>query len=128
MAENVRIGKGTIRFDLVYRDITSDQGVTISAYGDVDGEETELLRFDCFDHQPHYHYGPRNKDERLHLDRTTEGDPLEWTLRQLENRLPDMLERAGYEELAQSVNFDALKPDLEELKALAFQMRESNTD
>jgi hypothetical protein len=39
-----------------------------------------LLRFDCFAVHPHYHY--RNatvqKNERLELDYTAEGDPLAW--------------------------------------------------
>ena len=60
MAEQtvVKIGDGPVRFSFAYRDLSSDQGVGIHAWGDVDGEEVELLRFDCFDHEPHYHYGP----------------------------------------------------------------------
>ena len=64
--EDVMVGKGTVRFKLGYREAISDQGVSISVYADVAGEEAELLRFDCFEHQPHYHYGPEKKDERLY--------------------------------------------------------------
>ena len=97
--EDVMVGKGTVRFKLGYRDVISDQGVSVSVHADVAGEEAELLRFDCFEHQPHYHYGPQKKDERLYLDWTTEGDPVEWTLFHLANRLPAMLDRAGYPSL-----------------------------
>jgi hypothetical protein len=31
-------------------------------------EETELLAFDCFWDGAHYHYGPRNKNHRIHWD------------------------------------------------------------
>ena len=55
---DVIIGDGNIKFGLEYRDLLNDQGVCLHALGDVDGEEVELLRFDCFDHEPHYHYGP----------------------------------------------------------------------
>ena len=120
--KDVLVGKGTVRFKLGYRDAISDQGVAISVYADVAGEETELLRFDCFEHQPHYHYGPLKKDERLYLDQTTEGDPVEWTLFHLANRLPAMLDRAGYPELAAEVDMGALGPDLVELGAAARRM------
>ena len=70
MAErgDVIIGDGAIKFGLEYRDLLSDQGLCIHALGDMDGEEVELLRFDCFDHAPHYHYGPQMRNERLMLD------------------------------------------------------------
>ena len=44
------IGTGKVKFGLEYRDLLSDQGVCINVFGEVDGEEVELLRFDCFDH------------------------------------------------------------------------------
>lgn len=34
------------------------QGVCIQVVGKQGGKEAELLRFDCFDTDPHYHYGP----------------------------------------------------------------------
>ena len=109
MAErgDVIIGDGNIKFGMEYRDLLSDQGLCIHALGDVDGEEVELLRFDCFDHAPHYHYGPAKRNERLMLDQTTEGNPLDWTISQLRNQLPEMVRRAGYEELADSIDTDA---------------------
>ena len=74
-SDTVEIGSGPIRFHLHYSDQLNDQGVTMNVYGDVDGQDVEILRFDCFDHAPHYHYGPEKLDERLMLDKTTEGDP-----------------------------------------------------
>ena len=66
----------------------ADQGVCIHVMGEVDGSQTELLRFDCFDQVPHYHYAPLGKNERRELDKTTAGNPLGWTLRQLRTRCP----------------------------------------
>jgi hypothetical protein len=116
------VGSGSITFQLGYRDLMSDQGVGIHVLGEVDGERVEVLRFDCFDHGPHYHYGPEKKDERLMLDRTTEGDSLEWALDQLETRLPQMVERAGYEELARQIDMEALASTLAELRSAAQHM------
>ena len=85
--DEVRIGDGPIRFSYAYRDLLSDQGIGINVWADVDDNEVEVLRFDCFDHEPHYHYGPEKRNERLMLDKTTEGDSLEWTLGLLRERL-----------------------------------------
>ena len=119
---DVIIGEGPIRFGFDYRDQKSDQGVCIHALGDVDGGQVEILRFDCFDHQPHYHYGPEKGNDRLMLDKTTEGDSLRWTLKQLRERLPDMVRRAGYEELAESIDMSELGPTLDELEAATREM------
>lgn len=124
MAErgDVIIGESAIKFGLEYRDLMSDQGLCIHALGDVDGEEVEILRFDCFDQQPHYHYGPMKRNERLMLDKTTEGDSLEWTLKQFRERLPDMVARAGYEELAGQIDTDAIGPTLDEVESTSRKM------
>ena len=119
---DVIIGDGNIKFGLEYRDLLNDQGVCLHALGDVDGEEVELLRFDCFDHEPHYHYGPEKRNTRLMLDKTTEGDSLDWTLKQLNERLPEMVRRAGYDELADSIDMDSLQDALAETEATAKQM------
>ncbi len=128
MAElgDIIIGDGPIKFGLEYRDELNDQGLCLHALGEVDGEDVEILRFDCFDHVPHYHYGPMKRNERLMLDKTTEGDPLEWTLDQLRNRLGEMYARAGYEELAAGADEDALSATLDEVEAKARQISRDN--
>ena len=120
---DVIIGEGPIKFGLEYRDLMSDQGLCIHALGDVDGEEVEILRFDCFDHQPHYHYGPQKRNERVMLDKTTAGDSTGWTVQQLRERLPEMFRRAGYEELAAQADMEALGPTLDELESTARRMQ-----
>ena len=88
-----------------YRDdIPGDAGLSIQVYATVEGRETELLRFDCFEHAPHYHYGPEADDTRLMLDATANGDPLQWTLERFQRgRLAPMIERAGYPAVAAAV-------------------------
>jgi len=100
----------------------ADQGVCIQVVGNVRGKETELLRLDCFDNNPHYHYGPENKNERIMLDPTTAGSPIGWTVNQLKTRLPDMLKRAGYVELANRVNASLVSEKLDEVAAAAREM------
>ena len=85
---------GNIRFGLeMRRQRNGDGGLALHVLGDVGGskgkayvEETELLAFDCFWNNAHYHYGPRNKNHRINWDMTIIDDPLDWTFEQIENR------------------------------------------
>jgi hypothetical protein len=43
----------------------ADQGVTIDVAADVDGRETALPRFNCFDIEKSYIYGPENPNPRI---------------------------------------------------------------
>ncbi len=104
--DTTRVDAGAIAFAMRYRDdIAGDEGLCIEVRADVDGEDTELLRFDCFRVAPHYHYGPEADDERLMLDLTAAGDSLDWTLNVFERgRLRPMIERAGYTSVAEALD------------------------
>ena len=130
MAErgDIIIGEGKIKFGLEYRDLLSDQGVCIHALAEVDGEEVELLRFDCFDHAPHYHYGPRNKDIRIYWDTTLVPDTLEWTLKQFASgNLPNLIERAGYPGIVAELDKDLIISKVkDEIAPRALEIRAAN--
>jgi hypothetical protein len=100
----------------------ADQGVCIQVVGNVDGKETELLRFDCFDNRPHYHYEPEKKNVRVMLDPTVAGNPIRWTMSQLRSRLPAMLAHAGYGDLAVQIDPSSLMQKLPEVEAKACEM------
>ena len=104
--DQARIDAGAIAFAMRYRDdIAGDAGLCIEVRGEVEGHDTELLRFDCFRVAPHYHYGPQADDERLMLDLTAAGDSLDWTLNCFERgRLGAMIERAGYPAVASALD------------------------
>jgi hypothetical protein len=83
-----------------------DYGATLHVYGAADG--LEHLRFDCFENEPHYHY-VRNADAGnlvCRIDQYAEGDPIDWTLSRLRDRLPEMLEFAGVPELGAAARAD----------------------
>src|SRR3712207_8866679 len=46
----------------------SDQGVAILVTGEVGGEETTLLRFNCFDLERSYVYGPETVNKLCRMD------------------------------------------------------------
>ena len=104
------ISAGVVTFGLEYRTnvgAMGDEGICIHVYGnDIEDEDKELLRFDCFRIGPHYHYRNKavSKNERLELDFTAEGDPLAWTLDKIQNRLPIMLLRCEADSTARSVD------------------------
>ena len=95
------IDGGLVDIAMSYRkELMPDQGLCIQVYSEIDGHDTEILRFDCFDQDPHYHYGPENHNIRLHLDKTTAGNPVGWTMDNIRSKLPAMVRRAGYDALA----------------------------
>jgi hypothetical protein len=122
---STKFDAGTVTFALQYRALMPDQGVSIQVVGDVGGKETELLRFDCFDQRPHYHYDPDNKNERHDLDKTTAGNPVGWTLKQLRTRLPAMLAKAGFEEVAQHLDCDLVLKQLDQVEEAARYMAQT---
>ena len=78
-----------------------DYGPTVHVCGTADG--LEHLRFDCFEHEPHYHYIRNHEQSNVicRIDEVAVGDPVDFTLRCLRTQLPEMLELAGATELGQ---------------------------
>ena len=120
----------------------ADQGVSIVVQGIVDGEEPTLLRFNCFDVERSYIYGPENPNLKsdgpmmlagrtegstgmgklYRMDPTADGNPIGWTIKTMKSKLPDMLERAGYPEIAKELDLEELMDTLPELEATAREL------
>jgi hypothetical protein len=113
----------------------ADQGVSIAVAADVAGKETTLLRFNCFDFEKSYVYGPENSDlpgelpETLsgsskiyRMDPIADGNPIGWTIRTLETKLPKMLERAGYPQIAAATDVTKVRAILPEVEACAREL------
>lgn len=116
------IEAGAVCFALQYRALMADQGVSLQVGGLVDGQPKELLRFDCFDHDPHYHYAPEGKNVKFDMDKTTGGNAISWTVNTLKHRLPAMLEFAGYEDIAKQLDGELIRQKLEQVKETARYM------
>ena len=103
--EKTVVDAGTLRFGIKYRqELMDDQGIGIEVFSEIDGKEVEILRFDCFDQKPHYHYSPEKENERQNIDKASAGNPLGWTMKQLRTRLQPMIRRAGYEDVANQLD------------------------
>ncbi len=119
---NTKFEAGAVTFALQYRALMPDQGVSLQVVSNVDGEEKELLPFDCFAQRPHYHYDPDGKNIRYDMDKTTAGNPVGWTLRQLRARLPEMLKKAGYEDIANKLDCNLVLSKLDQVEEAARYM------
>ena len=109
----------------------SDQGISIEVAADVDGRQTTLLRFNCFDIEKSYIYGPENPElttagrvgggmgVHCRMDPITDGNPIGWTIRTLGQKLPKMLDRAGYTEIAEATDLAKVRSVLPDIEACA---------
>jgi hypothetical protein len=113
----------------------ADQGVSIAVAADVAGKETTLLRFNCFDQEKSYVYGPENADlnglpaaadgamgQLYRMDPIADGNPIGWTIKTLQTKLPKMLERAGYPWLAEATDLAEVRSVLPEVEACAREL------
>ena len=96
----------------------TDEGLTfdITTAGSED-EGKRILRFDCFYKNPHYHVGASDGEQAAHKMKE-EGveDPVRWTLEQLKTRFPAMVKQAGYEEIAERIDQQAITDQLTRLE------------
>jgi hypothetical protein len=101
MADNVETGVvpppsavtlefGGLQFDVSFR----SAGATLRVNGRINGSWTEMLRFDDFIDNPHFHapaYGAV-----IPFDRASLGEPLAWYVAQIRDHLPEWLATAGF--------------------------------
>ena len=86
----------------------------------------QILRFDCFPVDPHYHYDPQGSDTCIMMDPNTIDHPINWSIHQLNNHLPDMIVRSGYPEVAEKLNKDLISANIEKIASAAKDIEESN--
>jgi hypothetical protein len=94
-----------------------DEGLTfdITTVGSAD-EGKRILRFDCFYNNPHYHVGASSGDAAHKMKDEGVEDPVRWTLEQLKTRFPAMVKQAGYEEIAEKIDQQAIADQLTRLE------------
>lgn len=108
--------------DSLFHSDRVDGGVCVHVFG-TDGL-AEYLRFDCFEDEPHYHYiVPGRGNMLVHFDRVANGSMLDWTMRTLRGRLPEMLAQLGAEKLAASLKPEELERALDEVQRVASASR-----
>lgn len=89
-------------------------GATLRVYGPAGGRQTELLRFDDFIDEPHYHVpadGPQ-----IQFDRDALGAPLDWFVEQIRDHLGEILATAGFTDALAVVDLRAVADNAESIK------------
>ncbi len=114
---------GGVELRVDKRTFGSDGGPSVRVYGEAAGESVQLLRFDCFRKDPHYHYDPSGKNDQRHLDKASVPDSVAWTIEQLGQNLAEMIHTAGYASVAEQVDQNAVVQILPEVESL---MRSEN--
>ncbi len=113
MAEQgLTIGVGGLRFNVRYSNVNADRGPSLRIYGDVEDKPVQLLRFDCFDIQPHFHYDPDGKNDLLKMDTTKVTDPISWSMDYLQGNVTTLIRIAGYNALAAQLDEGTLSAAL----------------
>jgi len=99
------------------RGVGGDEGLTfdVTTTGDKDAG-ARILRFDCFSKTPHYHVGASSKNPVHDMNAEGIANPVRWTLEQLKTRLPALVSEAGYDEIANKIDQNAIADRLSELE------------
>jgi cystathionine beta-lyase len=96
---------GPLRMSVEHRNLGGDGGPTLR----IRAVERELLRFDCFEKNAHFHLDPSGGDAITPL--ATHRDPIDWCLDELRRDLLGYLKRAHYE-LSPAPEIEALETAL----------------
>ena len=114
--QELTIGGATFRVE--YRTADTDYGPAIRVFADVEGEPRQVLRFDCFADDPHYHYDPTGVNKMFHLDEMTMGCSIEFSLRQIAENTQAMINKAGFAATAESIDQSQIANRIGDIKAL----------
>lgn len=105
---------GPYRLSVEHREVSEDGGLTIHVFGPKDGNDEELLRFDCFRKTPHYHLGLSHRDApHIEID---DADPLNWSLSLLASSFETLLQDADADSTERNAWEIELAPALEVLR------------
>lgn len=105
--------RGTLRFEVENREFQGDCGPSVKVFGNDDqGNEAQLLRFDIFEHDPHYHYRPDGPDDdkwRIDKQINNPHNFVSFVLGGVHGDIVGMLKKVGASTCAQE--FEALGSD-----------------
>lgn len=94
---------GGLRFSASFR---APAGATLRVSAQLEDGWQEVLRFDDFVEQPHFHV-PASAAATM-VDREAKGAPLDFFVAQLRDHLQEMLVQGGFSEVAKTVDLDAV--------------------
>ena len=122
MSEEVTIEAGGLKIRVEYRNFGGDRGPAMRVFGETERGPVQVLRFDCFDTDPHYHYDPDGMNGFHHLDRTVVPDVVAWSVAQLRLNIQEMVKTAGYADLAERLDEKAIAECADQVHAAILEL------
>jgi len=117
VGEPLEVPCGALCFRLRRREVGADGGLSLELHGTRDGEETELLRFDLFRQDPHFHIPAGPPKPTGHLD--PKADSLAFALGRIGTEFTTLLEEAGAAYHLASIEGVSMISIVEQLKIAA---------
>jgi hypothetical protein len=111
VSEPIEMDLGGLRFSASFR---APAGATLRVSAQVEGDWQELLRFDDFVEQPHFHV-PAAANPTM-VDRQANGVPLEFFVAQLRDHLGELLVQGGSSEILETVDLEAVTSNINRIR------------
>ncbi len=99
VSEPIEMQIGGLRFSASFR---ARAGATLRVSARLEDRWRELLRFDDFIEQPHFHV-PASADATM-VDRAVNGAALDFFIAELRDRLTELLVQGGYSEILETID------------------------
>ena len=115
MAETITTGG--LEFFVEHRTAAADGGPSLQVLAKLEDRAVQLLRFDMFYKQPHYHYEPNGQNIRYDLDPLTIDDGIGWAVSLIRSKLPQLIAKAGHEGILSAEDAAAVSAALPKIEA-----------
>ncbi|MAG33879.1 MAG: hypothetical protein CL908_23610 [Deltaproteobacteria bacterium] len=122
--EEAELRVGGLRLVACRREVGElDGGVSLYVFGDLPGDDRELLRFDFFRTRPHYHAPAENRTDTV-IEVDAHLDSASWGIEALTRRAPELLREGGFDEIAERLDGAALESAGDALRELLMDLGE----
>ena len=111
VSEPIEVDLGGLRFSATFR---APAGATLRVSGDVAGRREELLRFDDFVEQPHYHVPAAG--DAIMVDANRDGAALDFYLDRIGNHLGELLVQGGFGDIVPTLDLQAVTRNIGQVR------------
>jgi hypothetical protein len=111
VSEPMELDIGGLRFSSSFR---APAGATLRVSTQFQGGWRELLRFDDFVEQPHFHV-PASGDATM-VDRQEEGAALDFFIALIRDQLGELLMRGGFSEVRETIDLDTVTNNVDRIR------------
>jgi hypothetical protein len=111
VSEPMELDIGGLRFSASFR---APAGATLRISAQFEDGWRELLRFDDFVEQPHFHV-PASADATM-VDREVNGAPLDFFIAKLRDQLGELLSQGGLSDILETTDLGAITNNIDRIR------------